>query len=300
MTTARCQQYFRQASLQALDENGVGLSAARLYGMAGVRQKTHGAVLAEELELIRQNSANTNKNYIPNGTVIPIIMDLADEVEARLAELDVPLVGLINNAGMVVLKVVEHLTVADWNRTLWANFLGAVELTRLALPKLRASHGRIINNGSIAAWLNPPGYASYSASKAAMASWSRSLRSEVIPFGVAVSHIEPGNILTPGPVKALQTLKEQGETTYSVDNEDIPASYRDINAGLTNLFELGVKAGMPAQHVVDHIVHALTSPIPRDKYYVGPDAFLFNSILRCFGETVTDRAVRASVKMLNA
>jgi hypothetical protein len=56
---------------------------------------------------------------------------------------------------------------------------------------------------------------------------------------------------------------------------------------------------MPAQHVVNQIIHALISPIPCDKYYVGPDVFIFRGILRCWGETITDWTVRTTVKRLN-
>jgi NADP-dependent 3-hydroxy acid dehydrogenase YdfG len=157
--------YYHPAILITGTSTDIGREAALALAqqgytvLAGVRQKVDGAVLAEELELLRQNNANDEESIL-NGTVVPIIMDLASEatiaegwsqVEARFAELDIPLVGLINNASMITLKMVEQLTIADWNQMLWANFLGAVELTRLALPLLRASRGRIVNNGSIAA-----------------------------------------------------------------------------------------------------------------------------------------------------
>ncbi|KAI9595611.1 hypothetical protein BDF19DRAFT_441010 [Syncephalis fuscata] len=285
-------------------ETALALAQQGYTVLAGVRQKAHGAALAEDFELIRQNTADATTTS--HGSIIPIIMDLSTEetiadgwaqVESRLQELNIPLVTLINNAGLATLALSENLTMAAWTQTLWTNFLGAVELTRLALPKLRESRGRIINNGSIASWLSPPGYASYAASKAAMAAWSRSLRNEVIPFGIAVSHLEPGVIITPGPKKTLQNMIDRGLPIDKTTNKALEV-YRRITTGLTNLFKQGIDAGMPAQHVVDQIVHAMTAQLPRNKYYIGPDALLLSSIVWSIGETATDWVTRGVINML--
>mgnify|MGYP001549996243 CR=1 FL=1 len=54
---------------------------------------------------------------------------------------------------------------------------------------------------------------------------------------------------------------------------------------------------MPAQHVVDQMLHAITAPLPRNKYYVGPDAYLFASIVWSMGESTAGWFTRSAISV---
>lgn len=77
------------------------------------------------------------------------------------------------------------------------NLLGAVRLSRAAMPHLRASgSGRVVNIGSVFAERPSPGDAAYGMSKAALAALTRSIALEEGPNGVTANTVAPGYILT--------------------------------------------------------------------------------------------------------
>jgi NAD(P)-dependent dehydrogenase (short-subunit alcohol dehydrogenase family) len=105
---------------------------------------------------------------------------------------------LVNNAGITHFGFAEETTAAEAEAVLDTNFLGHVRVTNAVLPGMRArGHGRVINVGSLAAWLGEPGEGCYAASKAALARHTEALRHEVRHRGIAVCVIEPGAFVTP-------------------------------------------------------------------------------------------------------
>lgn len=135
---------------------------------------------------------------------------LAGEADGRLrverldlddpASLCVPegLRVLVNNAALDVPYLpVEEASLETWRRVFETNLFGLVELTRRAIPRLRASGGGVICNVTSASLLFPmPFYAVYRASKAAVAALGESLRAELAPFGIRVVEILPGPVET--------------------------------------------------------------------------------------------------------
>ena len=102
----------------------------------------------------------------------------------------------INNAGMGISGAVEQITQAESDKLYNLNFRAVAECSRLALPYLRQSKGVLINISSIAAIIPIPFQTAYSASKAAINSFTQALRLEVKPFGVRVAAIMPGDTKT--------------------------------------------------------------------------------------------------------
>lgn len=120
------------------------------------------------------------------------------EVLARAGQIDV----LINNAGIAPVRIAEETPLKEAWAVFETNFFGVTRMTRAVLPHMRArKQGRIINVGSLAAWIGEPGEAFYSASKAALARYTEALRYEVWPLGIHVSLVEPGAVKT----KVLET-----------------------------------------------------------------------------------------------
>ena len=77
------------------------------------------------------------------------------------------------------------------------NFFGTVNVSRAVLPSMRRQHsGHIVNISSVAAVAHIPFQAFYSASKAAVSSYSCALDNEVSPYGVRVTAVELGDIHT--------------------------------------------------------------------------------------------------------
>jgi NAD(P)-dependent dehydrogenase (short-subunit alcohol dehydrogenase family) len=105
---------------------------------------------------------------------------------------------LVNNAGIEGENLpVEHAPVAEWRRIFETNVFGLIEVTRRAIPELRASGGGVICNITSCSTLVPmPFFAVYRASKAAVSALGESLRSELAAFGIRIVEIMPGAIET--------------------------------------------------------------------------------------------------------
>jgi NADP-dependent 3-hydroxy acid dehydrogenase YdfG len=103
---------------------------------------------------------------------------------------------LVNNAGVSLGTLNEASNVDDFELMLDTNVLALANLARCATPALRASKGTMVNVSSTAVMAALPGGAVYSASKAAVATFSESIRKELAPHDVRVVTVYPGLVDT--------------------------------------------------------------------------------------------------------
>ncbi len=104
---------------------------------------------------------------------------------------------LINCAGFGISGAIEFTDLSDAKRQFDVNFFGMVNVNKAVLPYMRQiGCGRIVNISSVAAIASIPFQAYYSASKAAIESYTCALANEVRPFGITVTCIQPGDIRT--------------------------------------------------------------------------------------------------------
>jgi NADP-dependent 3-hydroxy acid dehydrogenase YdfG len=143
-------------------------------------------------------------------------LDVCDERSMRAAvetvEREHGAVGvLVNNAGYSQGGPVEQVPMEAVRRQFETNVFGLIELTQLVLPAMRAQHwGKIVNVGSMGGRLTLPGGGFYHATKHALEAISDALRFEVRGFGVDVTLVEPGLIVTEFGKTAATTLGEAG------------------------------------------------------------------------------------------
>lgn len=105
--------------------------------------------------------------------------------------------SLIHVAGVVDLGPVGDLPASVWERQLAVNLVGPAELTRLVLPMLRFSRGRVVFVNSGAGLHAHAGWSAYAASKHGLRALADSLRAEEAEHGVRVTSIYPGRTATP-------------------------------------------------------------------------------------------------------
>ena len=103
---------------------------------------------------------------------------------------------LVNNAGIERDYLpVEHVPMDQWRDVFETNVFGLVEVTRRAIPILRANGGGVLCSVTSSSILVPvPFYAVYRASKAAVSAMNDTLRVELAPFGIRVVEIMPGPV----------------------------------------------------------------------------------------------------------
>jgi NAD(P)-dependent dehydrogenase (short-subunit alcohol dehydrogenase family) len=169
---------------------GIGLAIVRALAEAGA-QVVAGA---------RGSSAELDE-LVRTGPVRSLTVDLADPAgPARLTALAGDRIDvLVNNVGSAPARTGGFLSITDenWDASLRLNLMAAVRTTRAVLPMmLTAGQGAIVNICSVNARLPDPGVMDYSAAKAALASFSKSLSKEVGPSGVRVNTVSPGPVAT--------------------------------------------------------------------------------------------------------
>ena len=136
----------------------------------------------------------------PDG-MIHLPVDVTDEsdVAQAIASIAAPeghLDLVVHCAGFGISGAVEFADTRDVRRLFDVNFFGIVQVNRAAIPHLRASRGRIIHVSSVAAPIAIPFQTYYSATKAAINSYTLALANELKPFGISVCAVMPGDIRT--------------------------------------------------------------------------------------------------------
>ncbi|MCH6573480.1 MAG: SDR family NAD(P)-dependent oxidoreductase [Proteobacteria bacterium] len=164
--------------------SGLGKSLALRFAADGWRV----AVCDLDEDRVRQTAAEIDD---AGGTGMPMRADVTSEQEIeRLAEsvsghwggLDV----LVNNAGIAIAGRTDETSMEEWRRIFEVNFFGVLRTTRIMLP-LIARGGHIINVASFAGIAAAPGLVAYNTTKAAVISFSESLRAELVEKDIGVS-----------------------------------------------------------------------------------------------------------------
>ncbi len=126
-----------------------------------------------------------------------LVADLADP--AAVADLELPesLDSVVHAAGVVTLGPVAELATQSWRQQIDVNLLAPAELTRLALPALRAARGTVVFVNSGAGLRANPEWAGYAASKHGLRALADALRAEELEHGVRVTSVYPGRTATP-------------------------------------------------------------------------------------------------------
>lgn len=122
------------------------------------------------------------------------VAEAVDRVLKEWGRIDI----LINNAGICMAAPIEAISEEDWDRVLNVNLKGTFLCSRAVMPVMkRQGAGKIINMGSISGKVGGiAAGAHYSASKAGVICFTKSLARELAPFGVNVNGIAPGVIET--------------------------------------------------------------------------------------------------------
>jgi NAD(P)-dependent dehydrogenase (short-subunit alcohol dehydrogenase family) len=186
--------------------SGIGRAAAAKLAGDGFTVVVHGRDAGRGAQLVDAIEAD-------GGTARFVSADLSEPAGfsrfiAEVGAVDV----LVNNAGTAWFGPTADLDVATYDQLFNANVRPAYFLVAALAPRMVAQgSGCIINVGSMAGQIGMPGGAAYSATKAALASFTRSWAAEYSPSGVRVNTIAPGPVYT--AVQPAEETEAIGATT---------------------------------------------------------------------------------------
>jgi 3-oxoacyl-[acyl-carrier protein] reductase len=190
------------------------------------------------------------------GRVLDVTDDAAVEVfwDAVAEEYGVPTI-LVNNAGITRDNLLMRMKPEEWDQVISTNLTAVYRICKASLRgMMKARRGRIINISSVVGLTGNPGQVNYSAAKAGMIGFSKSLAREVASRNITVNTIAPGFIetdMTKGLDEAqVETLRRQIPSGRLGVPEDIAAAvvYLASDAGAYVTGEtLNVNGGLHMQ-----------------------------------------------------
>ncbi|GFG51779.1 oxidoreductase [Mycolicibacterium agri] len=174
---------------------GIGLAMAEGFVLAGARV----AVASRKPDACEQ-AAEHLRQLGGSAIGVPTHMGELDAI-AALVQATVDEFGgvdvVVNNAANPLAQPLGSMTVEALNKSFEVNQRGPVLLVQEALPHLKVSeHAAVLNMVSVGAFNFSPMLSIYSAAKAAMVSYTRSMAAEFVKFGIRVNAIAPGPIDT--------------------------------------------------------------------------------------------------------
>jgi NAD(P)-dependent dehydrogenase (short-subunit alcohol dehydrogenase family) len=177
----------------------------------------------------------------------------------RFGRIDV----LVNNAGNFNAGFFEELTPEEFRAQIETTLFGPINVTRAALPILRAQRsGIVVTISSTAGIVGGEFLTAYAASKFGVEGWMESLAPEVAPFGIRTMLVEPGffrtELLTPESTK----YAESSIADYAERTEQTVTAWKSMN---------GQQGGDPAK-LADALVQLAAQDEPPLRFPAGADA----------------------------
>lgn len=202
----------------AASEGGLGFATARALAREGAKVVLTDIDEAEVLKRAEELRA-------AGAEALAMRQDVTveaewDQVIARTVEAFGPLDILVNNAGIAILKWMDAMTLADFDRQIRVNLTSVYLGTHAALRVMRAQGkgGVITNLSSIAGQVGVPGASAYAASKGGVRLFTKAVAMEAARDNIRCNSVHPGVIWTDMQKVAIRDNPEQ----YDILNASIP------------------------------------------------------------------------------
>ena len=247
------------------DRVAIVTGSARGIGAATARRLAEDGMAVAVLDLDEAACAGTVKEIADaGGRALAVGADVskADQVAAAVdrvaAELGGPTV-LVNNAGVIRDNLLFKMTEDDWDTVLGVHLRGAFLMSR-AVQKYMVEQrwGRIVNLSSSSA-LGNRGQVNYSAAKAGMQGFTKSLAIELGPFGVTANAVAPGFIATDMTAATAERVGVPFEDFQKLAADRIPVRRVGQPADVANLISFLVSDG--AGFVSGQVIYVAGGPL---------------------------------------
>ncbi|KAF6077718.1 hydroxysteroid 11-beta dehydrogenase 2 [Phyllostomus discolor] len=275
-------------------DSGFGKEAAKKLDAMGF------TVLATVLDLESPGALELRACCSPHLKLLQMDMTKPADISRALEFVKVHtsstgLWGLVNNAGLNdIVADAELSPVATFRTCMEVNFFGTLQLTKGLLPLLRRSRGRIVTLGSPAGDMPFPCLGAYGTSKAAMVLLMDIFSSELLPWGIKVSVIQPGCFKT-GSVNNLNCWERSKQLLLANLPQELLQAYgEDYIEHIYRQFLHSLSLAVPdLSPVVDDIVDALLATQPQHRYYPGRGVGLMYFIHYCLPRSLRRRFLQA-------
>ena len=146
------------------------------------------------------------KRYVSDVADYEKSQELADDIIKDFGSIDI----LVNNAGITRDTLLMRMTEEQWDQVMEVNLKGVFNLTKAVLkPMMKQRKGSIINMSSVVGVSGNAGQSNYSASKAGMIGFTKSVAREVGSRNIRCNAIAPGFILTEMTDKLPDEVKKE-------------------------------------------------------------------------------------------
>ena len=212
------------------DRVAIVTGAARGIGAAVAQRLAADGLAVALLDLDEQGVLDgADKIVASGGRAIGLKVDVADEEQVNAAvakvaeELGAPTV-LINNAGVLRDNLLFKMTASDWDTVMNVHLRGAFLMSKAVQAfQTKEGFGRVVNLSSTSA-LGNRGQANYSAAKAGLQGFTKTLAIELGKFGVTVNAIAPGFIATEMTKATAERMKIPFEDFLTGAAQAIPVA----------------------------------------------------------------------------
>ena len=248
---------------------GIGYTTAVELKKRGHRVICSARKEADVARLQEQGFETLQLDLADSGSIQQAVRQL---IELTNGKID----GLFNNGAFGQPGAVEDLTRDVLRSQFETNFFGTHELTNLIIPLMREQgYGRIIYNSSILGFVAMRYRGAYNASKYALEGLVDTLRIELFDTNIKFSLIEPGPITSNFRKNAFAMYQENINPEVSFHK----ATYQAMEQRLQKEGP-AVPFTLPAEAVVEKVIHALESKKPKIRYYVTFPTYLFGFLKR--------------------
>jgi len=190
--------------------------------VAGVARTVEG--LGETLQAIRA-AGGTADGYAANVADSADVNRVVEEVEAKSGKIHV----LVNNAGITRDGLVLRMEDDAWDDVIDTNLKGTFLFSRaVGAIMMRGRYGRIINISSVSGLMGNPGQANYSASKAGVIGFSRTIARELAARNITVNVVAPGFITTDMTDVLPEKIKNEVKERVPLRRLGVPDDIADI------------------------------------------------------------------------
>jgi 3-oxoacyl-[acyl-carrier protein] reductase len=216
-----------QVALVTGASRGIGRAiAVRLAScgatVAGVARTEPG--LEGTLDEIRQ-AGGTAEGYAANVADSADVNRVVEAVEAKFGKIHV----LVNNAGITRDGLVLRMEDDAWQEVIDTNLKGTFLFCKaVGAIMMRARYGRIINISSVSGLMGNPGQANYSASKAGVIGFTRTVARELASRGITVNAVAPGFITTDMTDALPEKIKAEVKERVPVRRLGTPEDIADL------------------------------------------------------------------------